>query len=291
MDYEGNIFRPPSEARSLLIQVTVGCTHNRCTYCAMYRDKRFRVKPWERVAADIEEARQAGPFTRRAFLCDGDVLSLSTDRLLRVLDEVRTKLPWIERVGVYGDTRGTAGKTVEDLVRLRDAGLGIVYHGVESGDDEVLRRVDKGATRAEVLEVGRKLRAAGIMHSVIVLLGLGGVERSREHAIATAEVVTELDPAYVGALVVTLVPGTPLHAQAEAGEYVLPDRFALLAELREMLSRIEVSACRFSANHASNYLPIRGDLPRDRAALLAMLDEVIESRDESRLKPEFLRGL
>jgi radical SAM superfamily enzyme YgiQ (UPF0313 family) len=257
----------------------------------MYRDKQFRAKPWEVVERDIEQARQIGPRYRRVFLCDGDALILSTPKLVKILEAIRERLPWVERVGVYGDTRGTGKKSVEELTALREAGLGIVYHGVESGDDEVLALIDKGGTRTECVETARKLRAAGIAHSVMVLLGIGGVRLSGQHASATASLLTEMDPAYVGALTTTVVPGTPLAEQEQRGEFELPEKFRMIEELRTIVDESAFSACRFSANHASNYLPLTCELPRDKAALLTALDEVLRARDEDVLKPEYLRGL
>ena len=291
VDYVGRIFRPPSEAPSFLLQVTIGCSHNRCAYCDMYRDKQFRPKPWERVQADIDEAAALGPRFRRVFLCDGDALILPTRKLLRILEEIRAKLPWVERVGVYGDTRSVGRKSVEELTALREAGLGIVYHGMESGDDETLVRIDKGGTAEQCVSTAEKLREAGITHSVMVLLGIGGVDRSREHAANTAAVLSRMDPPFVGTLTTTVVPGTPLAQMESRGEFSLPPKFGMLQELRDIVAGSDFSACRFSANHASNYLPIRADLPHHKAPLVEMLDQVLEDRDESRLKPEALRGL
>jgi radical SAM superfamily enzyme YgiQ (UPF0313 family) len=310
MDYVGRIFRPPSEAQSLLLQVTIGCSHNRCVYCDMYRDKQFQPKPWELIEADLREAaalghaRREGPTVggglkkarrghrpSRVFLCDGDALILSTRRLLQILDGIREHLPWVERVGTYGDTRSVGRKSVAELEQLRAAGLGIVYHGMESGDDQVLERIDKGGTRPELIDTAAKLRAAGIDHSVIVLLGIGGVALTEQHAIHTAETLTQMDPPYVGALTTTIVPGTPLAKLAASGEFVLPSKFQMLAELRTIVAESEFGNCRFSSNHASNYLPLRGTLPADKPALLAVLDEVLTHRDERLLKPERLRGL
>lgn len=291
MDYVGRIFRPPSEAKSLLLQVTVGCSHNRCSYCDMYRDKQFRAKPWEVVERDLEQARELGPRYRRVFLCDGDALILSTPKLLKILEAIRERLPWVERVGVYGDTRSVAKKSVEELGALREAGLGIVYHGVESGDDEVLALIDKGGTRAESAETARKLRSAGIAHSVMVLLGIGGVRLSGRHASATASLLTEMDPAYVGALTTTVVPDTPLADHERSGAFTLPGKFQLIEELRTIVEESSFSACRFSANHASNYLPLTCELPHDKSALLEALDAILRERDERIFKPEFLRGL
>lgn len=298
MDYVGRIFRPPSEARSLLLQVTIGCSHNRCVYCDMYRDKQFRPKPWAQVEADLEEAARLGAApgrrgfrSNKVFLCDGDALILSTKRLLQILEGIREHLPWVERVGTYGDTRSVGRKSVAELRELREAGLGIVYHGMETGDETVLERIDKGGTRPELIETADKLREAGIIHSVIVLLGIGGTALSEQHAKRTAETLTRMDPAYVGALTTTVVPGTPLHDLQQAGAFELPSKFGMLEELRTIVADSSFSNCRFSSNHASNYLPLRGTLPGDKAAMLALLDQVIAVGDERLLKPEHLRGL
>ena len=291
MDYVGAIYRPPSEAASLLIQVTVGCSHNRCAFCGMYQGKPFRPKPWDQIEADLREAAQQRLAYRRAFLCDGDALVLSTDKLLRVLEGVRTQLPWIQRVGVYGDTRCVRNKSVDELRALKEAGLGIVYHGVESGDDEVLLRIDKGGTRDECVAMAEKLRAAGLTHSVIVLLGIGGTVHSDDHAKNTASLLSELDPPYVGALVTTVLPGTPLYEMEMRGDFTLPNKFGLLGELRTLVAESRLSDCRFSSNHASNYLPLKMTLPRDRDEAVSVIDEVIAARDEGVLRPEFLRGL
>lgn len=291
MDYVGRIYRPPSESTSLLLQVTLGCSHNRCTFCDMYRDKPFRAKPREQVERDLLEARALGPKFDRVFLCDGDALILSTARLLEVLVQIRRELPWVERVGTYGDTRSVGKKSVAELSELADAGLGIVYHGVESGNDQVLAFIEKGGTRQHCVETAAKLREAGIVHSVIVLLGIGGTRWSEVHARDTASVLTAMDPPYVGALTTTVVPGTPLAAAEARGDFELPSKFGLLRELHTLVEGSELSACRFSSNHASNYLPVRAELPRDKPELLRILSAVIAEGDEGRLKPEWMRGL
>ncbi len=294
MDYVGRIFRPPSEAHSLLVQVTVGCSHNRCSYCDMYRDKQFKPKPWPTIEQDLREAAaqaSRGARSERVFLCDGDALILSTKRLLEILAGIRQYLPWVTRVGTYGDTRSVGNKSLAELHELREAGLGIVYHGMESGDDQVLTRIDKGGTRSELIATAAKLRAAGLVHSVIVLLGIAGLALSEDHARNTASALTEMDPPYVGALTTTVLPGTPLFDQQARGEFVLPGKFRMLEELRTIVAASEFSNCRFSSNHASNYLPLRGTLPRDKQPMLALLDDVIARGDERRLKPERLRAL
>lgn len=291
MHYEPPLFRPPSEAHSLLIQVTVGCSHNRCTYCDMYRSKTFRPKPWEIVQADLREAAAEGPRHRRAFLMDGDALILKTDKLLKILEGIREHTPWIERVGVYGDTRSVGRKSVEELTALREAGLGIVYHGMESGDAEVLEQIDKGGTPDECIATADKLRAAGILHSVMVLLGVGGRALSKQHAESTARILSRMDPPYVGALTTTVVPDTPLAVFEANGDFVLPDKWGVLEELRTIVAGVELSDARFSVNHASNYLPIRAQFPKDKPEVLELLDAVLETRDGRLLKPEGLRGL
>jgi len=296
LDHVGRIFRPPSEAESLLLQISLGCSHNKCTYCAMYEldEQRFRIKPMAAVAADIDEAARisvSGVPIRRVFLCDGDALILPFDHLARILELLRQKIPTVRRVGIYGDARSILRKSPGELTRLRELGLGIVYHGVESGDDVVLERVVKGSSAAEAVTSAERLREAGLRHSVMVMLGLGGVERSSEHATRTAEILTAMDPPFVGALTTTVIPGTPLARQQDAGRFTLPDRWGLLEELRVLVRNSSFSRCRFHSNHASNYLPLSLNLPADREKALAALDQVLATRDESGLRPEHLRGL
>ena len=291
MDYVGKIFRPPSEAQSLLLQVSIGCSHNQCTYCDMYTEKTFRSKSWDVIERDLAEAEAAGPRFRRLFLCDGDALILSTKRLMRILTAIQERLPWIERVSSYGDTRSVLRKSVSELKELREAGLAMIYHGMESGSDVVLDRIIKGGTRSEVIETANRLRAANIAHSVIVLLGIGGEELSEIHARETASLLTQIDPQYVGVLTTTVVPGTRISATEEQGDFILPDKFQMLEELYTIVLESEFSDCRFSSNHASNYLPIRSTLPRDKNTILRALEGVLSRRDERLLKPEFMRGL
>jgi len=288
----GQVFRPPSEADSLLLQVTVGCSHNRCTYCAMYRGKQFAIRPDDDIDALIDLYARGRPApSRRVFLCDGDALIVPQARLLRVLTRVRERLPWVERIATYGDCRSILRKSAADLSALAAAGLGMVYHGVETGDDDAMAAIVKGSTAADVIAAADRLREAGIAHSVIVLLGIGGVAGSDRHARQTARLLTRIDPPFVGALTVTPVEGTPLWSAAEAGAFAVPDPWGLLGELRTIVAESRFTSCRFSSNHASNYLPVRANLPRDREALLTAIDGVIARRDAGMLKPEWLRGL
>jgi radical SAM superfamily enzyme YgiQ (UPF0313 family) len=289
MRYEGNIFRPPSEADSLLIQATVGCSHNRCTFCAMYRDKRFRVRPVEEVIEDVRQAASyCGPGVRRVFICDGDALVLPQRYLLRLLDALAESFPELARVGIYANARDILRRTDEELRELVRRRLGICYLGMESGSDRVLESIDKGATAAEMAGAVQQAMAAGMKVSVIYLLGLGGRDGWREHAVESARCVSQMNPNYLSALTVTLVPGTPLFERERRGEFELPSPEEFAAELKLFLENVEVKATVFRSNHASNYVPLAGRLPRDRARLIAELDAAIAGH---RFKPEYLRGL
>jgi radical SAM superfamily enzyme YgiQ (UPF0313 family) len=289
MHYEGHIIRPPSEADSILLQVTVGCSHNKCTFCGAYKGERFKIKSDDIILEDIAYAARHMRRQDRLFLCDGDALIIPQKRLVPILKEIRRQLPWVNRVGVYANTKGIRMKTPEELKELRDLGLGIAYMGLETGDDETLKAVDKGATAQTMIETGQKIRAAGIKLSITVLLGIAGRERSRIHAEATGRVLSAIDPEYVGALSIMLIPGTPLHDDYEAGRFVLIEPPEMLAELRAMIAHTHLTDGLFHANHASNYLPIRAKMPEDKAATLALIDEALAGK--IRLKPEFLRAL
>jgi radical SAM superfamily enzyme YgiQ (UPF0313 family) len=289
MHYEGYIIRPPSEADSILLQVTVGCSHNKCTFCGAYKGERFKIKSDEIIFQDIAYAARHMRRQDRVFLCDGDALIIPQKRLVPILKEIRKQLPWVKRVGVYANTKGIRMKTPEELKELRDLGLGIAYMGLETGDDDTLKAVNKGATAQTMIEMGQKIRAAGIKLSITVLLGIAGRDRSQIHAEATGRVLSAIDPEYVGALSIMLIPGTPLHEDYEAGRFVLIDPPEMLAELRTMIAHTHLTDGLFHANHASNYLPIRAKMPEDKARTLALIDEALAGK--IRLKPEFLRAL
>ena len=291
MRYHGMIIRPPSEADSYILQVTYGCSHNRCTFCGTYWDKPFRVRPIEEVLEDIALARAQLPDTRRVFLADGNGLVLDTKRLVTILDALNSAFPRLRRVGIYASARDILGKTDADLALLRQRKLEIVYLGLESGSAEVLRRVRKGITATEMVEAVQRVKRAGIRASVIALLGLGGTELSAEHAEATGRVVSAMDPEYLSMLTLMLVPDTELHRQWESGTFELPEPADLLQELRGVIARLDgLSRCIFRTNHASNYLPLAGTLSRDKARLLAEIDEAL-TRGRSALRPEMWRAL
>ncbi|MDD4357781.1 MAG: radical SAM protein [Smithellaceae bacterium] len=290
MDYEGLIIRPPSEAYSLLLQVTIGCSHNRCTFCGTYRQKKFKIKPLERIEKDLREAATYGPVSR-LFLCDGDSLIIPQPRLVEILQMIHRYLPGLERIGSYANTKSILRKSVDDLKELRNLGLKILYLGVETGNAELLKKIHKGATREKMVEAARRVKEAGIELSVTVILGIGGIEKSIEHAMDSASLLTEMDPDYVGALTLMLVPQTEMYEDYRSGQFVLPDKIGFIRELYLMIANSNFTNCYFTSNHASNYLPIKARLPRQKEQILKMMGAVIEENDVSRLRPEFLRGL
>lgn len=289
MHYEGNIIRPPSEANSILLQVTVGCSRNKCTFCGTYMGERFRIKPDSVVMADIAFAAKYCKRQRRVFLCDGDVMILPQKRLLKILDEIKKQLPWVTRVGVYANAKSLKMKTVDELRELKDHGIGIAYLGLETGDDVTLKNINKGATAETMIQMGRKAREAGIKLSITVLLGIAGKERSQIHAKETGRVLSGIDPEYVGALSLMLIPDTPLYQDHKEGKFILIEPDEMLQELRTMILHTNLSKGLFHANHASNYLPIRARLPKEKQTTLQLIDEALSGRVA--LKPEWLRAL
>lgn len=289
MHYEGNIIRPPSEANSILLQVTVGCSRNKCTFCGTYMGERFRIKPDSIIMEDIAFAANYSRRQRRVFLCDGDVLIIPQKRLMKILVEIEKQLPWVTRVGTYANAKSLNMKSPDELKELKAHGLGIAFMGLETGDDVTLKNINKGATSQHMIEMGKKARSAGIKLSITVLLGIAGKKRSRIHAKETGRVLSAIDPEYVGALSLMLIPGTPLCNDYESGKFLLPDPIEMLEELRIMIANTNLSSGLFHANHASNYLPIRAKLPKDKEATLKLIDEALAGRIE--LKPEYLRAL
>ncbi|MBM9537590.1 radical SAM protein [Desulfobulbus alkaliphilus] len=289
MHYQGTIYRPPSEANSILLQVTTGCSHNKCTFCGMYKGQRFTIKPEERVLADIEYAATHFAHARRLFLCDGDALTLGTDRLLTILRAIQAKLPKVTRVGIYANSKSLRSKSVEELQLLSRHGLGICYIGLESGDDVTLNRINKGADGKQIITAATKTKEAGIPVSITVLLGVAGPERSTIHATETGRVLSAIDPEFVGALSLMLEPGTVLYDEYQAGHFAMPEPFAILQELRTMIAATNLSNGLFHANHASNYLPIKAKLPEEKDSTLGLLDRALSGT--MALKPEYLRAL
>lgn len=289
MHYEGNIIRPPSEADSIILQVTVGCSHNKCTFCGTYKGERFKIKDETVIDQDIRYAARNLSFLRRVFLADGDALIIPQPKLVWIFERIRREMPWIQRVGLYGNAKSILRKTPEELSTLRELGLGIVYLGLESGDDRVLREIHKGAGPDRQIEAGRRIRNAGIKLSVTALLGIAGRERSLDHARATGEVLSAMDPNYVGVLTLMVLPNTEIGRRVREGRFELLTPPELLRELREMLAYTHLSRGLFLSNHASNYLPIKVKMPADKDRALQMIDRALEG--EVSLKPEWLRAL
>lgn len=283
------IIRPPSEADSYLLQITFGCSHNQCTFCGTYPGTKFRVRKLDEVLEDIALARRYLPHTRRVFLCDGDAMLLPNSHLLKILSALQMAFPDLQRVGIYANARDIIKKSDEELSQLAQNKLTIGYLGLESGNDEILRRVNKGATAADMIEAVRKAQRNGIKMSVIGLIGLGGKDMSKEHAIDTAKAVNQMNPRYFSLLTLMIVPGTPLSKDYDKGKFVLPEADAMVREIRTVVEHMDSDKTIFRANHASNYAPLAGTFNKDKKRLLAEIDEYLSGKHDFR--PEFLRGL
>jgi radical SAM superfamily enzyme YgiQ (UPF0313 family) len=291
MKYEGAIYRPPSEAHSLILQVAVGCSHNRCTFCGSFKDKKFRVKSFEEIKEDVDEAKAFAKHVNKVFLAVGDALIIPQKRLVPIVELVKDSFPRLERIGVYGNVKSVLKKSVDELKALREMGLGILYLGVESGDQVTLDRVCKGTTLDKMEEACHRVKEAGIVLSVTVLLGLGGVERSKIHAEETGKFLSRIDAEYMGALSIIVVPGTQLARDIDNGTFQVPDPYMLLEELTSMIEHTNVTHGFFASNHASNYLPIKVWLPEQKEKALRAIRHVLDQKDPSLLRPEYLRAL
>lgn len=289
MHYEGMCIRPPSEAYSILLQVTLGCSHNKCTFCGTYKDKRFTIKDDKIILSDILFASKYMKRQDKVFLMDGDALIIPQKRLMWIIDRINEHLPWVKRIGAYANTKSLKMKTLEELRELRENKLGILYYGVETGDDDLRKKINKGSDAKTCIEMGRKAKEAGIKLSVTVLLGIAGKDGSLEHAKATGELLSAMDPDFVGALTVMLVPGTPLYEEFDTGEFQLPDQRELLVELREMIRHTNLSRGLFYSNHASNYLPVKARLPNGKEEALKLIDSALQG--DVGLRPEWMRAL
>ena len=289
MRYEGDIYRPPGEWKSYLLQTTIGCSNNTCTFCGMYLDKKFHIRPMADILEDIRMAKAYYGDVERVFLCDGDAIIMRTQELLTILEALHRAFPSLQRVTTYAGPRSTLAKTPEELRTLREAGLTRAYLGVETGCDALLKQVKKGVDAAQMLEAGVRLREAGMDLWVMVILGLAGTgEPSRRHMLDTAAMMNEMKPRHLSALTLTLDPGTELYQDYRAGRFhPITPRESLL-EARLLLENLTVDPLHFTCNHASNYLPLKGGLPEDRDRFLAMLDRALAGEQE--LRPEWSRG-
>jgi radical SAM superfamily enzyme YgiQ (UPF0313 family) len=288
--YEGMIYRPPSEANSLILQVAVGCSYNRCTFCHSFQGKSFRIKSFEEIKEDVDEISSYGTIPR-VFLADGDALIIPQKDLVRILSYLKLKIKGLERVGIYANAVDVLKKDTDELKELKALGLGIIYLGLESGNPEVLKRIRKNATVEQMIRAAKRVREAGILLSITVLLGIGGVEMSQSHAEDTGKVLSKMDPDYVGALSLMVVPGTPIAEELESGKLVLPSPFDLIRELETMIVNCQFTNCFFASNHASNYLPLRIRMPEEKERALRLIREILERKDPELLRPEYMRAL
>jgi len=291
MRYEEPVFRPPCEAGSLIIQATIGCPHNRCRFCGMYKMKRYRVRPFEEVREDLEAARRVWPSPSSVFLADGNTIAMRTDDLVRVLDQVRRTFPDTGRVSCYGGARFIRGRRARDMARLAEHGLDMVYMGLESGDDEILERICKGATAEDHVRAAARLREAGIGFSTYVLAGLGGKERSREHALGSAATLNRMKPDFVRIRTLALMPGFPMYEDLEEGRFEECSGREVALEIRLLLENLELEDSVFLSDHVSNYLPIQGRLPDDRDSMLAAIDRALAVPDNPMLGPRVITSL
>jgi radical SAM superfamily enzyme YgiQ (UPF0313 family) len=304
-----DIIRPPSEARSYYLPLTAGCSNNTCTFCQYYGSK-LQIRDVEEVLAEIDALSVYVKNNLRLpgvpdivywiasewdgkgmFLQDADALVYPYDKLIRVLEYLNEKLPFIERVAIYATAKDVLRRTPEELEELRKLKLGIVYMGLESGDDEILRDVKKGITSSEMIEAAKMVKDAGILSSIMVILGLGGVEKSERHANATINALNEMDPDYVGALTLLFTEGAPIVKDMQEGRFHTISEFQSLKELLIMIENSDFTDCFFSSMHASNYLPVRGRLPKDKERMIDQLKSVIDKGDQSYLRPESYRRL
>jgi len=291
IQYQGQVFRPPSEGNSLILQATLGCSWNKCTFCAMYRDKKFRVRKLEELYKEIDWYNEQYSDPSKVFLADGDALMAKASFLAELLDYLYDTWPEVKRVSCYASPQALSVRTVEEMRMLKEKGLTQYYLGVESGNDSCLKAMDKGVDSAEMIRVAKRANEAGVRLSVMILLGMGGFALSREHAIDSARVINAIQPRFVSTLVATPVEGTPLWDSDQRGEFDHLDPIALAAELREFLVHLDLKASIFRSNHASNYLALAGTLPKDQAALVGALDRVLADPENARFRPEWMRAL
>lgn len=289
MHYVGNIIRPPSEADSIILQVTIGCSHNKCIFCPTYKGVKFSVKDEKIILSDLKFAQKFYRNKKRLFITDGDALILPHKKLISLFDTINEHLPWLERIGIYANAKAIKRKSVKQLQELKEKKLGIIYYGVESGDNETLQFIKKGTTYSELIEQGKKVKDAGIKLSVTVLLGIAPNGKSLQHAINTGVLLSKMDPDYVGALTVIVVPGTELYDLQQSGKWELIAQQELLLELRNMIYSTNLSNGYFMSNHASNYVPLKIKMPEEKEDALKIIDLALEGKLP--LREEWMRAL
>ncbi len=288
-EYDYPLYRPPSEAYSLIIQATVGCSQNKCTFCSMYKSKKFTIKPLEQIKKEIDFFRIYVKKAERIFLADGDALIMPMKILKEIFIYINEKFPEAERISLYGSPKSILLKTPEELLELKNLGLGLIYLGVESGSDKILSSVKKGVSREEIIAAGKKVKKVGIPLSVTAIAGLGGKENSIEHAVETASLISEINPDYFGVLTLMLEEGTELLEEYKKGNFIPLSSSEILEETKLMIKNINVKEkCIFRSNHASNYVSLKGTLPYEKENILKTIDSALENNE---IKSEFLRRL
>ena len=290
MHLEEPVYRPPSEAYSLIFQLTIGCRHNACTFCGLYKGKPYRSKTWEQIKRDIDSCANLRG-VQRVFLADGDALAADTSLILKTAFYLDKIFPGLERIAMYAGPKDILKKSLDELKQIRASNIQMLYLGVESGSDKILKAVHKGVTAQEMVEAGRKALQAGFELSVTVITGLGGTALWEEHAIKTGEIISQIDPTYLSALTLMPLPHTILYDQIKQGKFVVPDQMLFFKEMKLLLENLELNNCVFRCNHATNYLPLRGVLNRDRDALVAILDKAIRQPGAVPLRSENARGM
>lgn len=292
MRYDSDLlYRPPGEWKSYLLQCTIGCSNNQCTFCGMYKEKKFRIRPTQEILEDIDMARAYyGPGLQRVFLMDGDAIIIKTEDLLRILHKLYDTFPALEKVTLYAGPRSTLSKTPEELKALHDAGLSRAYLGVESGSDAVLKFIHKGVNAQQMLQAGQRLVEAGIDLWVTIILGITGEGGDwREHILSTAQIINQMKPRHLSAMTFAPAKGTPLGDDVLAGRFKVYGPDHILEECRLLIEHLDVDPLHFTSNHASNYLPLKGGLPEDREKFLSLIDQALEGK--IRLRKTLNRGI
>ncbi len=292
MRYDSDlIYRPPGEWRSYLLQCTIGCSHNKCTFCAMYKEKQFRIRPLEEILEDIDMARDYyGPGVERVFLMDGDAIVMKTEHLLKILEKLYHNFPNLQKVTTYAGPKSTLSKSMTELKELRAAGLTRAYLGVESGSDAVLSAINKGCTAAQMLKAGQNLVEAGIDLWAILILGLTGQDGDwEEHVLSSAKIINDMKPRHLSAMTFAPAKGTQLGEDVLAGRFKVCTPDQILEECRLLVEHLNVDPLHFTSNHASNYLPLKGGLPEDKEKFLSLIDQALEGK--IRLRKTLTRGI
>lgn len=289
MIYEGTVYRPPSEAYSLIIQVTVGCSHNGCTFCSMYKNKQFKIRSIEDILADLEEASHYYKKVKRIFLADGDAFILKTEDLKLILNKIKELFPNCERVGIYATPGDILRKSDKELKYLKEIGLGIVYMGIESGSDEILKEINKGYTSDDMIKAGKKIIRSGIKLSATLISGLGGKEKSHIHAVESARVISEINPDYLGLLTLMVEPGTEMYDRVKNNEIQLLTPKEVMRETKRFITNLKVENCVFRSNHASNYASLSAVLDKEKGKIIDYIDEML--KDDYDYKNEVFRSL